>query len=197
MTKRKVITIILSVILISGMIFLASCNATGEDENSNSQVEQGDTAQNQDEPQEDEIFPIEIGQKAPNFVLENLKGEQESLEDYRGKDVIINFWTIRCPYCVKEMPEFEKFYTDYKDKDFSIIAVNVGERKNEVDSFVDENGYTFPVLLDKTGEVAYKYQVQGVPTSIVIDKEGIIRGIRLGPMAYPELKQRIDSIEGR
>ncbi len=202
MTKRNIFIIIFAIILIGAMSVYAlnsvenQNNDLDDNEAKDIEINQGnDENQNENEPIT--LTPIDIGQEAPNFTLENLQGEKVSLKDYRGKNVLINFWTTTCPYCIKEMPDFKKYYEECKDEDFTILAINGGEEKRRVERFVKENGYEFPVLLDMYGVVARQYMVRGVPTSIIVDNEGIIRGVRLGPMTYPEIKQRFDAIKGQ
>lgn len=200
--KKNVYRIFIIGIILTGMLVLSSCVEKEENIQNDSKIEDTEKEEkdNDEDYKEEETVEketgISIGSVAPNFILENLQGEQVSLDDYRGKTVIVNFWTTTCPYCIKEMPDFQKIYSERKDTDFTILAVNIGESKATVNNFMKKNNYTFPVVFDKKGEVSYMYNITGVPTSIIIDGEGIVRGIRMGPMAYPEIKQRLDAIKG-
>nr|WP_026286146.1 redoxin domain-containing protein [Salsuginibacillus kocurii] len=122
---------------------------------------------------------LEEGDPAPDFTLETLTGETVSLSDYEGRPVFLNFWATWCPPCRAEMPDMERFYEAY---DMEILAVNLRENAEEVQSFVEELGLTFPILMDENVEVADAYNVQPIPTSYFIDSDGIIRHMSIGPM---------------
>ena len=118
--------------------------------------------------------------KAEDFTLENLEGSPVSLKDFQGKVVFLNFWATWCPPCRAEMPHMEKLWQKFKEEDFVILAVDLREGKEKVSSFVKENGYTFPVLLDSGGEVANTYGIRAIPTTYLVDPEGKIAGKALG-----------------
>jgi len=118
--------------------------------------------------------------KAKDFTLEDLKGSAVSLRDFEGKVIFLNFWATWCPPCRIEMPDMEKLWQKFKDEDFVILAVDLRERKDKVSSFVKENGYTFPVLLDSGGEVANTYGITAIPTTYLLDPRGRIVGKALG-----------------
>ncbi len=195
--NKTVLVIILALVLIAGIMFYVFDYTGQENEDSEIRVEDNnlETDNTQDDiEQTNDLLELDIGDKAPDFTLENLDGEKLSLEDYRGKNVLINFWTTWCRFCVKEMPDFQKLYDEYKDDDFTILAVNGGETKSKVTEFMDQNGYNFPVLLDTKGKVGVSYMVFGIPTSYIVDKEGIIRNIKVRPMSYSEIKQIIEGL---
>ena len=112
--------------------------------------------------------------KAKDFTLEDLKGSAVSLKDFQGKVVFLNFWATWCGFCRKEMPSIERLWQKFKEEDFVILAVDFEEGGDWVRSFVEENGYTFPILLDPTGEVTYTYRIPQPPTTYLIDPEGMI-----------------------
>ncbi len=118
--------------------------------------------------------------KAKDFTLEDLKGSAVSLRDFEGKVIFLNFWATWCPPCRIEMPDMEKLWQKFQDEDFVILAVNLRERKDKVSSFVKENGYTFPVLLDSGGEVANTYGITAIPTTYLLDPRGRTVGKALG-----------------
>ena len=120
--------------------------------------------------------------------LKNLEGNDISLSDFRGKNVILNFWTSWCEPCVNEMDDFQKIYDEFKDENLEIIAVNVGEDEETVKKFFDENKYTFECLLDKENKVTYEYNVTSVPTTYVINKNGEIEGIFHSQINYDTIK---------
>jgi len=118
--------------------------------------------------------------KAKDFTLENLTGSKVSLEDFQDKVVFLNFWAIRCPSCRAGMPGMEMLWQVFKDDEFIILAVNLGEGKNEVSSFMQKNDYTFPVLLDSWGRVASIYGF-GIPATYLLNPEGKMVGKASGP----------------
>ena len=134
---------------------------------------------------------------APDFTLETLDGETITLSDLRGKAILLNFWASWCPPCRAEMPAFQQAYTDYKDQDFVILAVNATLQDNlaDINNFSSEFGLNFPILLDTAGEANRLYQVQSLPTSFFIDKEGIITEVVIGgPIAEALIRARIEKI---
>jgi peroxiredoxin len=120
------------------------------------------------------IVKIASPVKAWDFTLEDLEGSPVSIKDFRGKLVFLNFWATWCGFCRKEMPSIERLWQKFKEEDFVILAVDVEEGGDWVRPFVEENGYTFPILLDPTGEVAETYRIPQLPTTYLIDPEGMI-----------------------
>ena len=101
-------------------------------------------------------------------------GANQTLSALRGKVVFLNFWATWCGPCREEMPAMETMYNRYKDKGFEILAVNAGEKEQDVLAFLKNNRYTFPVVLDQDGKVNGAYGVRAIPTSYLIDREGKI-----------------------
>lgn len=146
-----------------------------------------------------EIQAPQEGFQAPDFVLSTLDGDVITLSELRGKTVLVNFWATWCPPCRSEMPAMEQVYSDYGRDGFVILAVNntQQDRKDDVETFVFQQRLTFPVLLDSTGEVSAQYQVNSMPTSFFIDREGIIQEIVIGgPMSEALLRTRVDRLLG-
>ncbi|UOR12604.1 TlpA disulfide reductase family protein [Halobacillus amylolyticus] len=130
---------------------------------------------------------LEVGEKAPDFTLETLAGETLSLSDLRGQKVILNFWATWCPPCREEMPRMEKFQQEYGDE-IQIVAVNATGSESsikKVRNYIEEGGYTFPVVLDKELNVNNDYQAIALPTTYFIGTDGVIQQPRkVGPMTY-------------
>jgi len=118
--------------------------------------------------------------KAKDFTLEDLEVSAVSLKNFQGNVVFLNFWATWCPPCRVEMPAMEKLWQKFKQEDFVILAVDLRERKEKINSFVKTNGYTFPVLLDSMGAVANTYGIRAIPTTYLLDPEGRIVGKALG-----------------
>jgi len=122
----------------------------------------------------------EIGKPAIDFALSDLDGNTIWLSDYLGKVVIISFWATWCPPCQAEIPELVTMYPELLDKDVVILAVNFRESDDTVYAFTQEMQMNFPVLLDPMGYLAYAYGVRGLPTSLFIDRQGVLRYRYLG-----------------
>ena len=126
--------------------------------------------------------PPAPGKTAPDFELQSLEGETVSLESLRGKYVMLNFWATWCGPCRVEMPYFEDIHRDpeWSDRGLVILAVNLGEPAELVQSFMDAFGLTFTVLLDSQHEVGMLYNARLIPTTYFLDKDGIIKDIKIG-----------------
>jgi peroxiredoxin len=134
---------------------------------------------------------------APDFQLMTPDGQQVALSDFRGQPVLLNFWAIRCAPCRSEMPLFQEIFEDDKwiQKGLVILGVNLQESADDVRMFMAQNGLTFTVLLDTTGEVGTKYNVMGIPATLFIDKDGIIKSAVIGAFQYKnQIEQRLNLI---
>ena len=130
---------------------------------------------------------IGAGMAAPTFTLKNLAGEEVSLKDYRGKKVMLNFWATWCPPCKEEMPAMEKFYQQ-NSNDIEILAVNL-DPQNNVEAFVKEKELTFPILLDQEGSTQQTYSIISIPTTFIIDEQGLILKKHIGSMTYDQMNE--------
>ena len=117
---------------------------------------------------------------AVDFSLTNLAGEDVRLSDLRGQIVFLNFWATWCPPCREEMPSMERMQEELAGLPFQIVAVNLQEERDVVAEFVEEMGYTFPVVLDRTGGTAQDYGVRGIPTTFFLSPRGGILGMLVG-----------------
>jgi peroxiredoxin len=140
---------------------------------------------------------INQGNIAPDFELDSLDGKILKLSDFRGQKVIVNMWATWCPPCRAEMPDMQKFYDKYKDENTTVIAINMTTSEKSVDripEFLDEFGITLPVLLDKQNKIGEIYQVYALPTSYIIDSQGIIQQKVTGPMNYEMMEKLVKEI---
>jgi peroxiredoxin len=145
-------------------------------------------------PEPDEGF--NVGDRAIDFQLESLDGEIVALSDLRGKPVILNFWATWCGPCRLEMPFIQKVFEDKAWTDrLVIMAVNVGEVSSQIEGFMEQNGLSFHVLLDKDMSVAKNYDIRGIPTTFFINENGIIEDIQVGAfMSRAELYGWLDNL---
>ncbi|KIQ93913.1 Stage IV sporulation protein H [Anoxybacillus thermarum] len=136
---------------------------------------------------------IDVGEIAPDFELMTLKGKKMKLSQFRGKKVILNFWASWCPPCRAEMPEMQRFYEQY-GQHVAIVAVNLtNKEKNHqaVETFINEKGVSFDIMLDEQGTVSKTYEVITIPTSYIIDEQGVIRSKHVGPLSYDMMKRTV------
>ncbi len=134
------------------------------------------------------------GQAAPNFTLTTLDGETVNLSDFRGKVVLVNFWASWCPPCVAELPTIHQFYQSHQTDGFVVLAVNAQEDRGTVSGFINQHGYTFPVLLDPDSVAADEYGIRALPTSFIVDKNGEIRYVHRGEIDTATLKKVVEPL---
>jgi cytochrome c biogenesis protein CcmG/thiol:disulfide interchange protein DsbE len=129
------------------------------------------------------------GHAAPGFTLQSLAGEPVSLNDYAGQVVLVNLWATWCPPCKAEMPALNAFYEAHQQDGFVVLAVNSQEEAATVKAFIEANGFTFPVLLDTHAEVMNQYHVRGLPTTFIIDRDGLIQHVQSGQITVEQLQK--------
>jgi cytochrome c-type biogenesis protein len=112
------------------------------------------------------------GALADDIILNDLEGQAVDVSSYKGKPVILFFWTSRCPYCRGELIKLNQQYLQMVKEGIVVFGVNVGESEDKVKIFAKDNQLNFKILLDKTGLLANKYGLLGVPTYILLDKVG-------------------------
>jgi cytochrome c biogenesis protein CcmG/thiol:disulfide interchange protein DsbE len=137
------------------------------------------------------------GFSAPDFTLELLDGGQVTLSDLRGKVVLINLWASWCPPCREEMPAIEKVYRSYRELGLEVLGVNTTNQDSQAAAaaFVQEVGVTFPIPLDRSGEVSAAYNLRGLPTSFFIDHQGVIHSVVVGgPMSETLIQSKVEEL---
>lgn len=116
-----------------------------------------------------------VGMQVEDFQLTDLNGNTQSLSQYRGKIVLLNFWATWCKPCTTEMPAMQATYDKLRDKDFVVLAVNELEDDAKVREHITQYGHTFPVLMDRDNKVANQFGVFGLPVSVFIDQQGRVQ----------------------
>jgi thiol-disulfide isomerase/thioredoxin len=135
-----------------------------------------------------------VGRMAPDFTLPTLDGGSFQLSAQRGKPVVLNFWATWCGPCQRELPAVQRT-AELLGDNVVFAAVDQNEDANVVQRYVDKLGLTFAIPMDAGGEIGYLYNVQGLPTTFFIDRNGVIQSLWLGEMDSMTLAQHIAGIE--
>lgn len=120
------------------------------------------------------------GQQAPDFALKSSSGENLRLSEFRGDVVMINFWATWCGPCRQEMPLLDELYQRYERVGFSLLGVNIDDDSRKAMNMISELGVNFPVLFDNTKEVSKLYQVDAMPVTVIVDRDGNVRHVHQG-----------------
>lgn len=129
----------------------------------------------------------QAAQAAPDFSFTYLDGTKSSLSELRGKPVFLNFWATWCPPCIGEMPHFNSVYPRYKDK-INFLAISLDDSMQEASAFMQQKGYSFPSGYGNVNDIAGKYEIQGIPTSLLLDANGNVIESKVGAMTEAELE---------
>jgi cytochrome c biogenesis protein CcmG/thiol:disulfide interchange protein DsbE len=132
-----------------------------------------------------------VARAAPAFTLRDAEGELVSLEDLRGRVVLINFWATWCVPCRAEMPELDRAAREYHEDGFRVLAVNILEDAESIRRFGEELNLGIPLLVDRAGDVYKAYSVQGLPASFLVDRDGVIRDVHLGVITRAYLDNKV------
>lgn len=138
---------------------------------------------------------IKKGDKAPDFTVEMVDGEQITLSKLKGKVVVVNFWATWCPPCRQELKVVEKeLINRFKGKDFVFLPISRGEAKKTVEAFRKQNGYTFPMGLDPKQAIYKKYASNYIPRNFVVGKDGKVIYVSVGyePKEFAEMVEVIE-----
>jgi cytochrome c biogenesis protein CcmG/thiol:disulfide interchange protein DsbE len=135
-----------------------------------------------------ELFPVEVGSKAPAFAARTVDGTDRvrTLADYKGKVVVLNVWATWCAPCIYEMPSFERLHRQVADSNLVIVAISVDDvvGAEAVSRFARGLGVTFDILLDSLHAIDRAYQITGYPETFVIARDGTIRKKWIGPLDW-------------
>ena len=144
-----------------------------------------------------ELAPVGVGTRAPDFTANTIDSlpQKRSLDDYRGKVVMINIWATWCVPCRVEMPSIEQLHKAYQGKGLKVLAVSVDEpgAEQEIRDFVRQYGLTFEILHDpggQEGRVPRDYQTNGYPETVIVGRDGIIRKKLLGAHNWNSAENR-------
>ena len=139
---------------------------------------------------------LKEGVQPIDFTLPLLNGTNQKLSGLEGQVVFLNFWATWCGPCRSEMPSMETIYQKLKDRGFTILAVNLGEKAAEVSGFVREYRFTFPIALDESGGTGVQYGAQAIPTTYILDRRGLIVSRIVGSMDWdkPEIMAAFEAL---
>lgn len=163
--------------------------------------EKADNGEEQQPQSEENTLP-----PAVDFQLQDQYGNTHTLEDYKGKTIFLNFWATWCPPCRAEMPDIQKLYEEYaREGDEALIVLGVaapgmGQETDEegIRAFLEENGYTYPVLMDTSGDLFYQYGIRAFPTTFMIDRDGNVFGYISGQLTMDMMESIIrQTMEGK
>jgi peroxiredoxin len=130
---------------------------------------------------------VSVGNQALDFTLQDTAGQSISLAGWRGHPVVINFWATWCPPCRQELPAFQAVYEQYKALGVVMVGIDEREDAQTVASFASQNGISYPLLMDTDGRVGAQYQANGIPTTVLVDVQGIVRARHVGPLSTEQL----------
>ena len=142
----------------------------------------------------EKVAVLSIGDEAPDFTLVDLNGEEHRLSDYKGQGVFLNFWGTWCKPCVKEMPAMDRQYEIYKEQGVQILAVNIAQSDFEVERFASQYGLDFPIVIDKTKSVLEAYNIDPLPSTLLINPDGKIEQIIRGEMTEQDIAGFMEQI---
>lgn len=180
---KKILILLLVISLIA-----VGCNTNKSNDQTQQENNQEDAKDLENTDSTNETNTEEKVIIAPDFELESLDGTITKLSDLKGKNVIINFWATWCDFCVAEMPDLQKLQEEYKDEDLLILAVNVGETKEEIEKFIEDNNLTFTILLDEDGIVSNNYGVSSFPSTLAVNKDGEVVVGHVGMLTYEQME---------
>ena len=132
---------------------------------------------------------------APDFTVVDGDGNEVTLSQYIGKPIVLNFWASWCPPCKSEMPHFEEAYKANPDVQFLMVNVTASDDMASAKAFIEDEGYTFPVLYDTKGMAAYTYGASSLPMTIFIDRNGDLMTYAVGSLSAESLDKGIELIK--
>lgn len=136
-------------------------------------------------------IPAPVNFPAPDVQLTDLEGNPVALSDFRGQVILYNAWATWCPPCKEEMPALQAFFEAHKESGFVIVAIEDGQPIEEVRAFVDEHRLTFPVWPDPQYKATSAFRTNSLPTSFVIDRDGIVRLTWTGAISRAMLEEYV------
>lgn len=202
-----ILMIFMGVLMLTGKLSVASASLSGTGQEGNV-AEQAEEESAEDAEEADHTDGSE-GEKltpAVDFNLTDQYGNTHPLSQYKGKTIFLNFWGTWCPPCRAEMPDIQKLYEEFDQEGedalviLGVAAPNLGKEKSEdgIKTFLEENGYTYPVLMDTEAELFQTYGITSFPTTIMIDRDGNLFGYATGQLNEETMRSIIQqTMEGK
>lgn len=131
---------------------------------------------------------------AADFTLDDIHGQPHNLSEYRGKIVFLRFWSLKNPFVETDLTNLQEAHDRFQEQGFTVVAVNVEDKRDEVIQFVNRLALPFPVLLDPDGTIADRYQVTGFPTGFLLDQSGIVDSSTIGELTADVLEPFLYSL---
>ena len=135
-----------------------------------------------------------VGKKAPSFVAPKVGGQLVSLENYKNKPLVLNFWASWCPPCRDETPGMERIWRKYEDQGVGILGINVQDGEKEAERYISEFGVTFSNALDLDGSITVDYGVTGLPVTFFIDNDSVVKGRWVGSISEDRLDNWVSNL---
>ncbi len=185
---RKLKIIIKKMIVLTLCSVMLLCSGCGNGESSKKSQSEGGGNQERtsglsdeaSESEDEDMTATDERVQIDNFEMTLLDGTKTSFEEYKGKKILLNFWATWCGPCVGEMPAFQKLSEEYPEE-LIVLAINCSEDKDTVQKFIDNNGYTFPIVLDADGTIQTMFGgIYSIPVTVIIDEEGYIVSSHVG-----------------
>ena len=203
-----ILMIIMGVLMLTGKLNGTSASLGGTEQESNvaEQTEEGGieasaiSQEKEDDSEGEKLTP------AVDFSLMDQYGNTHTLSQYKGKTIFLNFWGTWCPPCRAEMPDIQKLYEEFDQEGedaliiLGVAAPNLGKEKSEdgIKTFLEENGYTYPVLMDTDAELFQTYGISSFPTTFMIDRDGNLFGYATGQLSEETMRSIIQqTMEGK
>lgn len=142
-------------------------------------------------------FGAQVQDTAPEFTLTDLRGVRHTLSEYRGKVVVINFWASWCRECTEELPSLVTLYEKFRRRGLVVLGITTDQKRDPVDPLLKKYQVTYPVILNTAGgQLLKQYGVIGLPSTVVIDRKGVIaeRSIGRTDFGSPAFTNRIESL---
>lgn len=192
-----ILMIFMGILMLTGKMNAVS----GALSSTETQEEATETESEEEEEAAEEVKTI----PAIDFTLKDQYGNTHTLSDYKGKTVFLNFWATWCSPCRAEMPDIQKLYEEFQQEEEDIVilgvaAPNLGREKSEegIKGFLEENGYTYPVLMDTEAEAFQAYGINSFPTTFMIDKDGNVFGYIPGQLSEETMRDIIgQTVDGK
>ncbi len=144
---------------------------------------------------------VKLNTPAPDFTLKDLQGSRQNLADYKGKLVLLNFWSTTCPPCVQELPSLNDLYKEQKQAGLLVLGIALDHTEKPVRELAGKLRLEFPIMLDSNKDVYFdSYALFGQPVSVIVDRNGLVREKMIGSVDWgsPQIRAKINNyLKGR